>query len=389
MTHRVVDIGPVRESRTDAGHRVTADVDGAPVWFESPDLELRGAMECFASVFLMPALHRGARLRLASGVDPVWRHNTEEAMSVLRSWWRYPVRPIDAPASGPASSGTPSPAGIEEAVDPLMALYFSGGVDSFHVLLRGQPRPGVVVMLQGFDIPLDDLPRARAAEAGMRVVAAGTGSRPIVVRTNAREHPLVAATPWERAHGGVLGGVAHLLEPAARRVAIAASAPGDELVPWGSHWRIDPLWSSSRVSVMHVNHGSRRIDKLREIAAHPLVREQLRVCWRNLAPTGNCSRCPKCVLVMLILEECGELASSRVFEGRGELAARIDGLPKARDRAHTFEELAASPRLDPHIAAAASRLARRSRYEMRRDVRMRRAVIRWLVSRAPRTGKVG
>jgi hypothetical protein len=262
-------------------------------------------------------------------------------------------------------------------------------VDSFHVLLRGEPRPNVIVMLQGFDIPLEDLPRARAAEASVRQIGAATSSRVVVVRSNARLHPLIKDTPWERAHGGVLGGVAQLIAPAVRQVLIAASAPDDMPVPWGSHARIDPLWSSSRVSVQHTNQGSRRVHKLREIAAHPLVREHLRVCWRNLAPTGNCSHCAKCVLAMLILEECGELADSRVFEGRDELAARIDGVLKAGLWELTYEELAASPRLDPDVAAAARRLVQRTRHAKRADVRFRRAVIRWLVERKPTAGGAG
>jgi len=212
-------------------------------------------------------------------------------------------------------------------------------------------------------------------------VAAARGARATVVATNVRTHPRITGIRWERAYGGVLGGVAQLLAPASPAVVIAASAPSDRETAWGSHWQLDPLWSSSAVQVVHGGRGLRRVDKLRAIAAEPIVQDHLRVCWQNRAPTGNCSTCAKCVLARAVLEDCGVLSASRVFEGPETLASRIDAVRKTPDRIPEFDELSRSPRLDPAVTAAAARLVRRSRHRLRPDVRLRRAVIRWVLER--------
>jgi hypothetical protein len=384
----VLAVGPVTVERTAGRCRVTADVGGVPAWFESDDAALAPAAEAFGCAFLIPALHHRARLRLADPVDPAWRENAGALVALLGGWWRYPAWVPEAPRPGPAPVGAPA-ALREDRAEPRAtagptaaggtALFFSGGVDSFHVLLRGGERVDRLVALHGFDFPLDDHARATAVEASLRAVADAAGASAVVVRTNVRGHPRIRGTPWGRAHGGVLGAVAHLLAPAASRVLIASSAPGDREIPWGLHWRVDPLWSSSRVRVVHAGRGGRRLDKLRAIAAEPLVRDHLRVCWANRARVGNCSRCAKCVLAMLILEECGALATSRVFEGREQLAARVAGVRKTPDRSHTLEEIVNGGRLDPTVAAEVRALIRRSRFLKRPDVRLRRAIVRWVV----------
>lgn len=362
-------IGPVRT----LGPRVSAEVDDIEVWFESHDRTLAPAPEAFASAFLIPALLEGARITVADPLDPMWLDHATEIGGLLGSWWRTAPPQLEAPR---ALAGAP-PA----AATPSTALFFSAGVDSFHELLRGGHDVDHLVTLLGFDFPLDDGVRAAAVDASVRAVAAACGARTTTVATNVRTHPRIAGIRWERAYGGVLGGVAQLLAPASPRVVIAASAPSDRETPWGSHWQLDPLWSSSAALVVHGGRGLRRVDKLRAIAAEPIVQDHLRVCWQNRAPTGNCSTCAKCVLARLVLADCGVLAASRVFEGPETLARRIDGVRKTPDRIREFDELSRSPRLDPAVTAAATRLVRRSRHRQRPDVRLRRAMIRWVLKR--------
>ena len=373
-------VGPIRLDANGPACRVTADVDGAPLWFETSDLEWTPAPEALASALLIPALHHRRRLRLSEPLDEVWSGNAVQLLAILRGWWGYPRWTPESPAFADAAAADAPGAGPDAGPSDHAptALFFSGGVDSFHRLLRGSTRIDWLVTLRGFDFPLDDRVRAEAVEGAARTIAAATGTRLVLVRTNVREHPLVRDTPWERTHGGVLAATAHLLGPAAARALISTSTPGDLDIPYGSHWSIDPLWSSSRTTILHEGRGGRRIDRLRAIAAEPLVREHLRVCWQNRAPVGNCSRCAKCLLAMLILEECGELAHSRAFVGRDELASRIDALSKTPDRYHSFEELGRSPNLNPALAASVKALVRRSRYAVRGDVKLRRRVVGWL-----------
>jgi len=349
--------------------RVTCDVEGVPIWFETGDAELAAAPEGFGSALMIPLLHHRARMRLPKAVSATWARNAGEAVALLNAWWRYPRLLPETPAQTPAG----------RAAAPSTALFFSGGVDSFHILLHGAEPVDTLITLIGFDFRVDDQARVAAVEASVRAVAGATGKRSIVVRTNVREHPLVRSTPWERAHAAVMGGVAHLLAPTVGRVVMAASAPGDwHEMPYGSHWRLDPLWSSERTICVHEGRGSRRIDKLRGIAASPLIRDHLRVCWFNITPTGNCSRCAKCMLAMLVLESCGELEHSTVFEHRDALVRNLRARRRGtKDRFHSFAELAESPRLDPELAAEARRIVRLSLHARRPDVRARRALIGW------------
>jgi hypothetical protein len=373
---RIVEIGPITREASAGGDRITALVDDRPVWFESSDAELAASAEAFVATFFVSALHQGARLRLVDPLPDEWRRNVARIAERLHTWWRYPKWTPE----GPSDSSPPAAA---RRKDGAAALFFSAGVDSFHRLLRGRPVDWLVT-IAGFDYRLDDEARAMRVETSLRQVAAATSTRPVIVRTNAREHPLVRDAPWPRVYGGVMAGIGHALAPAVRRMAISASAPGDWThVPWGSHREIDPLWSSSRVEFTHDEAGIRRLDKLRSIASDPLTRSHLRVCWQNFAPTGNCGRCAKCLLAMAILEECGELGKSEVFPGRDPLLQGLRTLRKTPDRYHTFAEIARSPRLDPEIAAAVEGLVRRSLWLKRPDIRARRAAVKWWVTRGP------
>ena len=81
---------------------------------------------------------------------------------------------------------------------------------------------------------------------------AARGIAATVVRTNVRTHPLVREMSWERAHGGILAGVGHVLGGAVRRVLISSSISMRSGRPWGSHFRLDPMWGSARRSFLSV-----------------------------------------------------------------------------------------------------------------------------------------
>ena len=355
-------------------HRVAADVDGAPVWFETRDTPLTAAPEAFGSAFLLPALHQGAPLTLADPVDPEWLANVGELMKIARRWWRYPVLAPKVPgAAGSAAAHAPAD---ERGAGAGVALFFSGGVDSFYSLLKSGATQDRLVTVQGFDIPLDDHARMAAVEAMLRAVAGARGLRAMVVRTNLRSHPLVQAMPWERSHGGALAAVGHVLGDGVSEVLISSSIARDRTKAWGSHWETDPLFSSSRVRLREIGMELLRRQKLPLIAGEPLVRRHLRVCWENRSPAGNCSRCGKCVITRLLLADCGALDAFPGFEGSATLARDLDALPSYRPSLLTLTDFAASPRLEPEVRRATRALLRRSRHAQNPMVRARRAVLR-------------
>jgi hypothetical protein len=343
--HIRAEDGP-REAR-----RVCAEVGGAPLWFESPDAALRAAPEAFGCALLVAALHDRRPLTIEGEVSRTWLSNAERLLDIFQGWWGYPK--LTPRAAARADDVRPEAAGT--------ALCFSGGVDSFYSLLRSGERIDVLVTVHGYDIKLRDEARASAFESSLRAVAAELGVKPVVVRTNLREHPAFARAPWERTHGGALAAVGHLLGDASGRLLISSSYPYHKRAPWGSHWQTDPLWSSDRVEVAHVGAELQRSDKLRAIAREPLARKHLRVCWENLAPEGNCSRCEKCLRTRLILADCGELENFPVFEGWDTLARRLDSLPAIRGRGRVFAALLERGRLTPEVEAALRGLLRRTR----------------------------
>ncbi len=336
------------------GVRVTAQVGEAEVWFESADIGLAPAPEAFASAFLIPAAARRRALALQSPVSGIWLDASGRVLELAGSWWGYRAVP---PEAGRRTDLTVSRPNRRERT----ALCFSGGVDSFYSLLR---RPGgvdLIVAGHGLDIPLADTARMARFEASVRAVGAALGVDSVVVRTNLREHPDFAGVSWERTHGGALAAMGHLLGETASRVVISSSAARADAHPWGSHWQLDPLWGTGRVTVEHFGDSIRRGEKLAALGAEPLVHRHLRVCWANRDDRLNCSRCEKCIRTEVVLAMYGMLDRFEVFESPSTLAERIAGVPRIPVRASMIPyRRALKSGLDRDVARAVRALLLRS-----------------------------
>ena len=146
-----------------------------------------------------------------------------------------------------------------------------------------------------------------------------------------------------------MAAIGYLLPPEIGRLLISSSRKYDYTEPWGSHWRIDPLWSSTGLTIAQFGGEWKRYEKLRIIAAEPILRQHLRVCWENRTPTGNCSRCDKCLRTRLALAQCGELDKYEVFGGLATLAADLRAHPGTHSRMRLHNEILEQKRLDPEI----------------------------------------
>lgn len=323
-----------RAERLGAQHRVVAEVDGESLWFSSPDAPLAPSPEAFASAILPAVLESRRTLESEAALSPRWLEGARGIAAVGAEWWGWGELEVRSPSPRP-SRGSASRA-VSELLSAIRrrqrsthrlgatALAFSGGADSFHALLSGDV--DVLLSVHGFDIPLADSTRMDEWEKSFRVIAATSGARAVLVRTNLRDHPISALSSWPHAHGGALAAVGHLLTGAVDRLVVASSYPRWIDAAWGSHWRLDPLWSSERLEVLHVGDDLWRTDKLREIGTDPLVQRHLRVCWENRSAALNCGRCEKCVRTQLALETVGALAGSSVFPGGESLTCRVDGV---------------------------------------------------------------
>jgi hypothetical protein len=310
-------IGAVRRERDHGVHRVQADVAGHPLWFESADAELEPSPEAFASLLFLPALHHGATVEVDRPLDPVWLDGTRRLPVLLAAWWGYPdIYPVDAPARTPAASTRAA----------AVAACFTGGVDSFYTLRTCGDRLSRLVFVHGYDMPLADRVRLASFARSLQAVSESVGKPALVLRTNAREHPIVASVSWDRVHGAALAAAAHVLSGTIGGLIIPSSYGLSNIIPWGSHPEMDPLWSTSRVEILHDDARPNRQDKIRRIAGDPLAWRHLRVCWENRAPTGNCSACLKCVRTMAVISAYGRLTDFTVFDLSVPLAARFDAV---------------------------------------------------------------
>jgi hypothetical protein len=332
-------------------YRVQVEVESETIWFESPDVELTPSIEAIGSAFAIPSAADGKEMTFASPPDPVWLANVRQAQAVAAKWWGYDL-------ATNVTSGQPAP--MRSGRKP--ALCFTCGVDSFYSLLRGGHQVDRLLFVQGFDIPLADRQRARDAEASARRVAAELGLGVAVVRTNLRTHRGFAATNWEHTHGGALAAIGHLLSDHADQLLISASYPRVFDRPWGSHWELDPWWSSSRLNVAHVGAEKWRAEKLVALMHEPLVRQHLRVCWENRSPSGNCGQCEKCLRTMLVLDGHGCLEQFSVFPPASTLAAGLEQLSPLKNdliRVYAgFLEMNLSAKVRSALAALVHRSAR-------------------------------
>ena len=346
-------------------HRATAEVAGAVLWFESRELPLRASLEAVCSAMLIPALFCRSRLGTAHELCPHWLDHAREVIKIAGDWWRYPAlmpqAPVRTAPARPGNAGT--------------ALCFSGGLDSFYSLLRGSYRPELLVCVQGYDFPLEDDVRLAAFIPSLRAAAAHHGARPVVIRTNLRQHPVFAAAPWHNTHGGALAGIGHLLGDHAGRLVVASSVPPTYTQPWGSHWRLDPLWSSGEVEIVHDGAEFSRAQKAWSIAGESVLFQHFRVCWENRTPTGNCSVCDKCVCTMLLLEQAGQLGGYSVFQRPRSFVQLLAALPRTRYPI-TYQEMCQRG-LTSDVRTAVERLLQRTVTRPERPTRLK-----WLLRQA-------
>ncbi len=348
-----VRIGTPVAERRGGTSRVLARVDDVEVWFESEDLDLTPSPEALVSAFLIPSMAAGRRVVSEAPLAADFVDHLPAAMGLVHRWWRYPLLPPVVQSQG----------AVEPARDPSsVALCFSGGVDSFHSLLRGPRKPGLLVTVHGFDVQLTDTVRAGQVSDMTKAVAAATGASGAVIRTNLRRHPLFISARWSRDHGGALAAIGHLLPPSVGRLVISSSYPRALGRKWGSHWDLDPLWSGAGLVIDHFGEHLFRVEKLAAIGREPLVREHLRVCWRQPVALPNCSRCFKCVRTRILLSAVGALDGFELLEGNDTLAADIDAMPPIghAKALHQYRS-ALKGQLPPDVAAALTRLMARSR----------------------------
>lgn len=283
-------IGPVRYDAE--ANSVTAEVDGHPVWFQCEGAQLCPDPEAFAAVFLIPAALAGRRLQVHGGVSQSFADSAMDVLQFIKPWWGGGVFQPGPVRAKVAAESTP-------ALNSRSALCFSCGVDAFYSLYEFNPE--VLVFVAGFDIPISHARALKAAEASFLRVAEKTGKQAVRIRTNFRENPFFRSSHWERAHGGALVALAHLMRNSVSELWISASYADKFMHPWGSHPRLDPLWSTENIRIAHKGSDVDRLQKIEKHGGRPELLAHLRVCWEHPSAEGNCGVCEKCIRNRLCL----------------------------------------------------------------------------------------
>lgn len=341
--------------KEDAGLcRISAQVNGSEVWYETSGTQLQPSAEAFASAFLVIALEQGADLIVEAPLSAQWLENSKFLMAAFRQWWKYPEIKI---SSLKGTTNLPPPGSQK-------AMCFTGGVDSFYTLLRTPHKLDELIYILGYDLPPNEKAVMDQYKGRLQMLSDITKIKVSVIRTNLRDHPLYAEASWLktkgwlRCHGGALAAIGHSM-PHIRQFVISSSYPIEYNHPWGSHWQTDQWWSSERLEIVHEGAKLWRSQKLAQIAGEPLVQKFLRVCTNYRSGKLNCCECEKCIRTMLILAQNKKLQECAAFEEQQNLLKNLQGLCIRDDLFPVYEAVCNG--LEPQLREAVEDVLKRSK----------------------------
>jgi hypothetical protein len=279
--------------------RVTVKGRDRELTYRMGGLEPTQRIDALAVALLPVAMSRGWALELPGELSPGFRESLDSAQDLLVSWWRDWSR-VEVRTGG-------APAEVPPARDRGVACLFTGGVDSFYSALNELDRLDALIFVHGFDVPLGDATWRAQVAGSLREAADGLGLELIEVESNLRNFTWPRCRWGLHAHGAALASVALLAGNRFSQVLLPASHTPHDLIPWGSHEHLDPLWSTKAVRIVH--HGQlARTRKIAELARSDAALGHLRCCFKRTRPGEvNCGECEKCLRTMASLRIVGAL----------------------------------------------------------------------------------
>jgi hypothetical protein len=220
----------------------------------------------------------------------------ERAQALIHRWWPKSYRPVDLRAE----AVTPAPTQTHAAL-----LAFSGGVDSCHSawVHRNQAPPlAAGVMVQGFDIPLDEDQKFTAAAENSEALLGSLGLPLIRAATNLRVMPGI----WLEWFGSALAAALHLFSGGFRAGIVASGHERDGFLH-GSDPGLCPEFRSEVFDLIHDGAFVTRLAKIEALTEWPEACERLRVCWRDPTYSRNCGRCEKCLRTLILFRVAGKV----------------------------------------------------------------------------------
>lgn len=294
------------------------------IWFDVPSkysdyISERG--ELWAILLLPCAMVLGEDVQIDLPVDPLLLENLNGVQKIWAGWYRWvnqvEVGAIEAVDTRPMRNGS--------------GICFSGGIDSYYSLIRlnktignANEAPSYLLTLWGFDIRLNKPRDFEGVKALGQECAERFNSNLIPITTNLRE---LIGYQWQfdlMSHSAALASVGHLLSNQISNVVIGSTHEISELIPWGSHPLVDPLFSSAETRIVHDGATVNRVDKTEAICHVPAALSALRVCNRSRS-RENCSKCSKCLRTMVTIDLCGQQGGARSFDWSAYSLDRVAG----------------------------------------------------------------
>lgn len=301
-----MEIRNIHIQHTGASVRLEADVArrGKPaqrIYFAVPEGagQIRADGSAFVAALLLPCMTTGEDLTVHGAVSPAVLEACARVQELVLTW------PLHYQRIRVSATGRLPDSGAGQG----RGLFFSGGVDSFYTYFHERQAGTPVthlILVHGFDIPPREAALYQDVQRTMRRVAARERVTLLESETNLRE-VTDAMLGWDYEHGAAMAAVGYLFRGTLSAVLYSGGMEEAAIRPYGMHPELDPRWSVPGLSMVHIGTQARRIDKLQAIAGYPLVRESLRVCFKNSGGAYNCGRCEKCLRTMLSLEALGQL----------------------------------------------------------------------------------
>ena len=273
------------------------------VFFESDDHALEPAWEALLPMTLLVGMRNASSLQVGHTIDgELLEHlpGIQQRLAACDPLF-HPI-PIEGTSPAPAAAAHPSRVG----------LFFSGGIDSWYLLLLHQDEVTDLVWVSGADIPLENSAHLEKSIDLVRRVADRFGKRLLTIRTNMRSFT-DSFVPWHIYLDHFMQSPAHLLQRDFSRMYLASALTSANLLRYGLDPAATDLWSSSTLQVVYDCLEVDRLQKTAQVAEEPFALQNLRVCWQNPVEGLNCGVCEKCLRTMVNLQAVGALERAPVF----------------------------------------------------------------------------
>jgi hypothetical protein len=288
--------------------RITAEERQFELWFNCPGPACTMPADAFLAVALLPAMRVGQPLVVDGCVSQQLLRSCATLQEIYCCWSPKLSRvSIEAAEVRPHRPAVPDPFDAR-----AVGATFSGGVDAFYTVLKHRDEVRALVFAHGLDVPLDkpDLRASVAATLGR--AAARLKMSLLEVETNLRYFS-DSYMPWHLSFGPALCAIGMLLSGTLQRMYVAAGQSYRSLQADGAHPLLNPLFSTGAIRFEVDGCERTRLEKVEAVAGNEIVRDALRVCFKNTNGAYNCCRCEKCLRTMVSLEIVGVLRAFRTF----------------------------------------------------------------------------